>query len=89
MNNNHNYFDELPWESTTNPFAIPRTVPGGWDLSELRDLPSAVDLLAAQKTGGSPDRLPAESVTGCQADKFGEPRTIPAFWDTSAFVGHL
>lgn len=85
MKTYENYFDELPWESASNPFAVPRTVPGGWDLTELANGVSHTNQLAAPETGDSPSQFPANSEPGCQADKFAEPRTIPARWDTSAF----
>lgn len=84
MSDNDNFFDELPWESASNPFAVPRTVPGGWDLSALTGSGNGTSPAGSQKTRDSASPNPGEASPGCEADKFPEPRTIPAFWDTSA-----
>ncbi len=85
MRNSNDYFDESPWETSSNPFAVPRTVPGGWDLSALTGGRNGTSPAGSQKARDSACPKPGEASPDCEVDKFPEPRTIPAFWDTSAF----
>lgn len=86
MRKDENFFDESPWESASNPFATPRTVPGGWDLTGLTDHGNLAGQAGSSQVNDSASPNSGESRSGSQVNKFPEPRTIPALWDTSTFT---
>jgi hypothetical protein len=68
-------------------FAAPRTVPGGWDLSELissgNGRPARTEGAAAASID-PPEAGGTEHPTTAERDRFPKPNTYPSQWDLSA-----
>jgi len=58
MNTPYNLFDDAPGDDPSNPFAEPRTIPSGWDLSHLTSSKNGHPAETSQKSGAVP--LPPE-----------------------------
>ena len=68
-------------------FAAPRTVPSGWDLSELTTsgkghAAHSAETAAASIDPPAPDGM--EHPTTAERDRFPKPNTYPSQWDLSA-----
>jgi hypothetical protein len=65
-----------------DPFPEPRTLPIGWELSELPRIGRSPDMSTGLAVAAVPDVLAAELMERLP-DPFPEPRTIPCGWDLS------
>lgn len=69
----------------TDPFPSLRTMPKGWDMSELT-APSRQPSHASNSA--KPAAAPSsETGNGYQPEKFSNPRTMPKGWDMSELMG--
>ncbi len=68
----------------TDPFPSPRTMPKGWDLSELI---AAASQPESSANGATPSAATSpETGNGYQPEKFSNPRTMPKGWDMSELM---
>ena len=87
MHTPYDLYHDPTMDDHAGPFAELRTFPGGWDLSDQslgnhNGRPAAADQGAQSRAAEG--EVPTPSNGTWQPEKFVEPRTIPAGWDTSA-----
>ena len=84
MSENPNTPSEPEKGWNTDPFPSLRTMPKGWDMSELT---APATPPANGSNGARPAASPPENGNGYVPEKFSNPRTMPKGWDMSELMG--